>query len=138
MASDIYTCFNYVNKTMDLYLTGWPVTSAFASRLHFVHVPNAGCFVLVTVAARMEQTGGSLTHTNHSSNRPSSECLDSVLAVFSQTIPKPSFPLWFIDTDNAVCLVFSHNLSAFPQHNGFLFLILYHHFIELDLRKRRW
>lgn len=108
MASDFYTCFNYVNKTMDLYLTGWPVTSAFASRLHFVHVPNAGCFVLVTVAARMEQTEDSLTHTNHSSNHPSSECLDSLclLSVFSQTIPKPSFPLWFIDTDNAICLVF--------------------------------
>ena len=139
MTSDFYTCFNYVNKTMDLYLTEWPVASAFAGRLHFVQVPNAGCFVLVTVAARREQTGDSLTCTNHSSHHPSSKCLDSILAVFFQTIPKPSFPLWFLDTDNAICLVFSIILSAFPQHNVaphsmnvFLFLILYHHFIELD------
>lgn len=23
MTSDFYTCFNYINKTMDLYLTEW-------------------------------------------------------------------------------------------------------------------
>ena len=86
MTSDFYTCFNYVNKTMDLYLTEWPVASAFAGRLHFVQVPNAGCFVLVTVAARREQTGDSLTCTNHSSHHPSSKCLDSILAVFFQTL----------------------------------------------------
>lgn len=133
MTSDFYTCFNYVNKTMDLYLTEWPVTSAFASRLHFVQVPNAGYFVLVTVAARREQTGDSLTHTNYSSHHLSSECLDSL---------KPSLNLVFLFGSLIQIMLYAlsfRNSSAFPQRNVaphfmhvFLFLILYHHFIELD------
>lgn len=114
MASDFYTCFNYVNKTMDLYLTGWPVTSAFASRLHFVHVPNAGCFVLVTVAARMEQTEDSLTHTNHSSNHPSSECLDSL--VFSLSSLKPSLNLVFLFGSLIQIMLYALFFSIIYQH----------------------